>query len=124
MEESPLRLSLFAAGIGCFGLCIWRLREWYRVQSFGLGYIPGPDSESHTLGSFARTSPPPPTRLLTRGSASIGNTRQLFQSDVGVMDFQWQEEFGGITRLKGPFGVRFQPCLTILRHEANMRVLS
>ena len=66
MEESPLRLSLFAAGIGCFGLCIWRLREWYRVQSFGLRYIPGPDSESRTLGSFAHTSPPSHTVAYSR----------------------------------------------------------
>ena len=54
MEESPYRVSLFAAGIGCIGFCIWRLREWYRVHSFGLGYIPGPESESHALGSFVR----------------------------------------------------------------------
>jgi len=35
--------------------------------------------------------------------------RQVYQSEVGEVDFQWLEQFGGVMRLKGPFGVRY-PC--------------
>ena len=38
--------------------------------------------------------------------------RQLFQSEVGEMGFQWQEQYGGIMRIKGPFGVRLRYYLT------------
>ena len=111
MEGFPYQLSLFTAGAGCLGFCLWRLREWYRVRAFGLKDIPGPRSESQALGSFSHTPPSyrcsPARRLLT------GNMRQLYQSEVGELDFRWQEEFGGIMRLKGPFGVRLWCCLYV-----------
>ena len=34
-----------------------------------------------------------------------GNLRQVFQSPVGEVDFQWQDQFGGVARIQGPFGV-------------------
>jgi len=37
---------------------------------------------------------------------STGNLRQFFQCQAGEADFKWQEEFGGIVRIKAPFGVR------------------
>ena len=93
--------SLFAAGVSCL-YCVWRLREWHKTRSSGLKDIPGPDSESCSMGSFSYTLP---MCLPTHRFFSIGNMRQLFQSEVGEMDFQWQEQYGGIMRIKGPFGV-------------------
>lgn len=34
----------------------------------------------------------------------IGNLPELFQSQVGVPDFKWKQQFGDIVRIKGPFG--------------------
>lgn len=48
-----------------------------------------------------------------------GNMRQLFQSEVGEMDFQWQEQYGGIVRVKGPFGVSPRRHLTDWYSDAN-----
>ena len=36
---------------------------------------------------------------------STGNVDQLCLDEAGEMDFLWQEQFGGIMCLKGPFGV-------------------
>jgi len=36
----------------------------------------------------------------------MGNVRQVYQSKIGGVDLQWLEQFGGIMRLEGPFGVR------------------
>ena len=114
MEGTPYQLSLFAAGVGCVGYCLSRLREWYRIRSFGLKDIPGSDSESHSLGPF-------PYVLLTWSIKyspasfyffSAGNIRQPYQSEVGETDFRWQKQFGGIMRLKGPSGVRLWSYLT------------
>jgi len=39
---------------------------------------------------------------------STGNVDKARQSEAGEMDFLWREQFGGIVRLKGPFGVRLR----------------
>ncbi|KAI0074875.1 cytochrome P450 [Panus rudis PR-1116 ss-1] len=53
-----------------------------RIIRPSLNDVPGPQAESFWLG----------------------NLRQLFQGDVGVLDWQLLEQFGGIARIKGAFG--------------------
>ena len=41
--------------------------------------------------------------MLTRDDA--GHLPELFQEQSGETDFKWQEQYGGIVRVKAPFGV-------------------
>lgn len=34
-----------------------------------------------------------------------GNLAELHQKQAGEADFRYQDEFGGVARIKGPFGV-------------------
>ena len=104
MEGTPYQLSLSTAAAGCVGYCLWRLWEWYRTRSFGLKDIRSPDSESLSQGSFSYTFLI--WSLIHKFFFSTGNVDQLRLDEAGEMDFLWQEQFGGIMRLKGPFGVR------------------
>lgn len=36
----------------------------------------------------------------------IGNLSELHQGQAAVADFEWQTVYGGIARIKAPFGVR------------------
>jgi hypothetical protein len=36
---------------------------------------------------------------------SAGHMAEFFQTESGYVDLKWQKEFGGIVRMKGPFGV-------------------
>ncbi|CAL1711674.1 unnamed protein product [Somion occarium] len=38
------------------------------------------------------------------GSFWLGNLPQVLQSEVGEVDWRWQEQFGGIVHMKGSFG--------------------
>lgn len=118
MEGISYQSSLFAAGTGCV-YCVWRLWEWYRARSSGLKDIPGPDPESRSLGQFPPRLPHMVGYSPTAFPFMSGNMRQLFQSEVGEMDFQWQEQYGGIMRIKGPFGVRFRRYLTDRYTDTN-----
>jgi hypothetical protein len=35
----------------------------------------------------------------------VGNLGEVFQGQAGEADFRWQKEFGGVVRIKAPFGV-------------------
>jgi len=110
-EKTPYQLSLFTAAAGCVGFCLWRLWEWYRTRSFGLKDIRGPDTEPLSSRPFSHAPPHPVTQVLIHELSflffSTGNVDKARQSEAGEMDFLWHEQFGGIMRLKGPFGVRF-----------------
>jgi hypothetical protein len=34
-----------------------------------------------------------------------GNLPEIFQSQAGVPDFKYQQDYGDVVRIKGPFGV-------------------
>ncbi|KAF9268780.1 cytochrome P450 [Marasmius fiardii PR-910] len=53
-----------------------------RLSRISLSSVPGPEPESFVYG----------------------NLPELFQSQVGVPDFKWQERYGGVVRIKGAFG--------------------
>ena len=36
---------------------------------------------------------------------NAGNLPEIFQSQVGVPDFKYQQVYGDVVRIKGPFGV-------------------
>jgi len=41
--------------------------------------------------------------------------QELYQGQAGEADIKWQAQYGGVVRLKGPFGVRnLTPSLDIL----------
>ncbi|KAL9711697.1 hypothetical protein Ac2012v2_004769 [Leucoagaricus gongylophorus] len=48
--------------------------------------------------SVANVRGPPPESFV------LGNLPELFQSQVGDADFKYQEEYGGVVRIKGAFG--------------------
>ncbi|KAJ3857523.1 cytochrome P450 [Lentinula lateritia] len=73
--ENAMRASLF--GIIAFAYFLYR-----RYTRISVSHIPGPDPESFILG----------------------NLPELFQSQVGVPDFKWKQQFGDVVRIKGPFG--------------------
>ncbi|EIM79122.1 cytochrome P450 [Stereum hirsutum FP-91666 SS1] len=59
------------------------LRSVYRrLNGYGISDIPGPPSPSFIYG----------------------NLLQIFQEQAGTFDFKWQEQFGGVFRIRGPFG--------------------
>ncbi|TFK74528.1 cytochrome P450 [Pluteus cervinus] len=53
-----------------------------RYTRISVAHIPGPPAESFTLG----------------------NLREIFQSQAGVPDFRYQHEYGDVVRVKGAFG--------------------
>lgn len=68
--------------------------------------IPGPQPESFIFGE--------PNRYchfmqifetITPVLLRIGNVYELLQSEVGKMEFELQDQYGGIARLRAPFGV-------------------
>ncbi|KAJ3880021.1 cytochrome P450 [Lentinula edodes] len=73
--ENATRASLF----GVIALAYFLYRRYTRIS---VSHIPGPEPESFILG----------------------NLPELFQSQVGVPDFKWKQQFGDIVRIKGPFG--------------------
>jgi hypothetical protein len=38
-------------------------------------------------------------------SLNAGNLPEIFQSQAGVPDFKYQQDYGDVVRIKGPFGV-------------------
>jgi len=38
--------------------------------------------------------------------SSLGNLPEIFQSQAGVPDFKYQQVYGDVVRIKGPFGVK------------------
>jgi len=113
MERTPYQLSLFTAAAGSVGFFLWRLWEWYRARSFGLKDIRGPDTEPLSSGSFSSSGHSSAQVLIRKfllffsfTFPSTGNVDKARQSEAGELDFLWREQFGGIMRLKGPFGVR------------------
>jgi hypothetical protein len=36
---------------------------------------------------------------------NAGNLPEIFQSQAGVPDFKYQQDYGDVVRIKGPFGV-------------------
>lgn len=36
---------------------------------------------------------------------NTGNLPEIFQSQAGVPDFKYQQDYGDVVRIKGPFGV-------------------
>ncbi|EEB93192.1 hypothetical protein MPER_08189 [Moniliophthora perniciosa FA553] len=63
----------------CLGIVYALYRRFNRIS---IAHIPGPEPESFIFG----------------------NLPELFQSQVGVPDFKWQSEYGGIARIRGAFG--------------------
>ncbi|KAJ8594234.1 cytochrome P450 [Rhizopogon salebrosus TDB-379] len=53
-----------------------------RYTSISLGDVPGPESASFIMG----------------------NTKELYQGQVGDADFKWQAQYGNVVRFKGTFG--------------------
>ncbi|KII95493.1 hypothetical protein PLICRDRAFT_98902 [Plicaturopsis crispa FD-325 SS-3] len=53
-----------------------------RYTRISLSHVPGPEPESFLLG----------------------NLGQLLLGEAGQMEFKWQQEFGGVVRIKGPLG--------------------
>ncbi|KAL6305107.1 cytochrome P450 [Sparassis latifolia] len=59
------------------------LYRLYRIYTrVSIADIPGPESQSFLLGNFP----------------------ELFQTQAGAIDFDWQSRFGGIARIKAPLG--------------------
>jgi hypothetical protein len=71
-----------------------------RYTSISLADVPGPEPASFIMGTsiyFCWVSP-----LLMWPS---GNTKELYQGQVGDADFKWQAQYGNVVRFKGTFGV-------------------
>ncbi|KAG7090931.1 hypothetical protein E1B28_010004 [Marasmius oreades] len=71
---------LFALGLLAIAVAIHS--TYKRFARISISSVPGPEPESFVYG----------------------NLPELFQSQVGVSDFKWQEQYGGIVRIKGAFG--------------------
>ncbi|KAJ3787298.1 cytochrome P450 [Lentinula aff. detonsa] len=74
--ENARSLGVF---LGVIALGYFLYRRYTRIS---ISHIPGPAPESFLLGNLA----------------------ELFQSQVGAPDFKWNQQFGDIVRIKGPFG--------------------
>ena len=96
MDTSFYTLAIIALVLLCIIL-------WQRYHHISVAHIPGPTSESFLLGQNTLLLP---FSLSSYSYASTGNLRQFFQCQAGEADFKWQEEFGGIVRIRAPFGVR------------------
>ena len=88
--------------VAAVSVFFWVLVAHRRTSRISVSHIPGPDSESFILGeSF--------TSCLTFGlhpDLNAGNLPEIFQSQAGVPDFKYQQTYGDVVRIKGPFGVR------------------
>ena len=51
--------------------------------------------------------------LISFHSPHPGNLPELFQSQAGAPDFKWQEQYGGVVRIKGALGVSIPVYLSI-----------
>ena len=49
---------------------------------------------------------------LTFCFVDTGHMAEFFQTESGYVDLKWQKEFGGIVRMKGPFGVGIRSLST------------
>ncbi|KAF8813700.1 cytochrome P450 [Phlegmacium glaucopus] len=69
-------MAFFVAAFLCVLVC------YRRTSRIRVSHIPGPVSESFVLG----------------------NLPEIFQSQAGVPDFKYQQVYGDVVRIKGPFG--------------------
>ena len=88
-----------------------------RFHGLSLRNVPGPDPESFWLGANMLILMS--SLLFTEALSLVGNLRQIFHSPVGEIDTRWQEQYGGVVRIKGSFGVSFY--LSLLLQRAHSR---
>lgn len=83
-----------------------------RFTRISLADIPGPKSSSFLLGEH-ETQP----NIIPHKRPTLGNSKELFQSSAGEQEFEWQNQFGGIARIKASFGVGNHRCIVELHAE-------
>jgi|SRR5712671_5421169 len=89
-----------------FFACIYGVWKANRKGQSPLDDVPGPQPESFILGTNNSSLTKPPVLWWLVCAVLAGNLRQLMREQVGSYDTKWQELYGMVARIKGPFGVR------------------
>jgi hypothetical protein len=92
-------LLLTITSLALLALAAITLIVWFRSRKPALAHLQGPYASSWIIGR-------PLSHIVPLYSWLAGNQAELMQSEAGIANRQWREQFGYVYRFKSCFGVK------------------